>query len=302
MKKIKAYENKEVFYYSPKERKNILKDGTPKQKGQLYENLTLLLHYWDSDKKFFKSIETEKDQLRADEETAEKELTKILREKGFKVHLRGDEDKEKEHYIHFTFGICMHQIPKFNEWNESVFKYLFKEDDSLNTYEEFLNAFYKDKGINAELDEETQESFNSLDDDLKEAVKELLKYENEELKDITEVREENDGVYLDFGYKSYLIMTEAEAQERAEDYIKESLWAFNTDFIQSHCNGDISDKVIKAIQEQYEDGNEAILSLIEDINEFIEDAISADGRGHFLSSYDGQETELKNGFVYIRDN
>jgi len=302
MKKIKAYENKEVFYYSPKERKNILRDGTPKQKGRLYENLSLLLHYWDSDKKFFKSIETEKEQLRADEEALEKELTRILRDKGFKVHLRGDEDEEKEQYIHFTFGIRMHQIPKFNNWNQSIFKYLFKDDDSLNTYEEFLNAFYKDKRINPDIDETTQEAFNLLEDSLKDAVKELLKYENEELKDITEIREENDGVYLDFGYKSYLIMTDEEAQKKAENYIKDSLWAFNTEFIKYHCKDDISYKVIKAIQEQYEDGNEAVLSLIEDIDEFIEDAISADGRGHFLSSYDGQETELKNGFVYIRDN
>jgi hypothetical protein len=42
-----------------------------------------------------------------------------------------------------------------------------------------------------------------------------------------------------------------------------------------------------------EGANELVRALIEDMDAFIEDAIGADGRGHFLSSYDGNEEEIK---------
>jgi len=34
-------------------------------------------------------------------------------------------------------------------------------------------------------------------------------------------------------------------------------------------------------------------AIIEDMDSFVQDAISADGRGNFLSSYDGDEQEIK---------
>jgi hypothetical protein len=48
---------------------------------------------------------------------------------------------------------------------------------------------------------------------------------------------------------------------------------------------------IKEIQQKCESGNEELKSLIGDMDDFKEDSISADGRGHFMSSYDGQENE-----------
>ena len=52
-----------------------------------------------------------------------------------------------------------------------------------------------------------------------------------------------------------------------------------------------------------EGANDAILALIKKtdggLDGFVEDAISADGRGHFLSSYDGDENE-ENGFYIYR--
>ena len=54
-------------------------------------------------------------------------------------------------------------------------------------------------------------------------------------------------------------------------------------------------------QELCEDANEIVKAIITDINEFIEDAISSDGRGHFLNGYDGTEEEL-NGFYIYRTN
>ena len=40
--------------------------------------------------------------------------------------------------------------------------------------------------------------------------------------------------------------------------------------------------------------NELLKAMITDIDEFVEDAVSAFGRGHFLSSYDGEENEEEN--------
>ena len=47
--------------------------------------------------------------------------------------------------------------------------------------------------------------------------------------------------------------------------------------------------------------NGLVYALIDNLNEFIEDAVDADGRGHFLSWYDGYENE-ENGFYIYRAN
>ncbi len=58
---------------------------------------------------------------------------------------------------------------------------------------------------------------------------------------------------------------------------------------------------IKSLQEKCESGNEDIKSLIGDLDEFKEDSISADGRGHFITSYDGIEhgTDVNGETLYI---
>ena len=93
----------------------------------------------------------------------------------------------------------------------------------------------------------------------------------------------------------YLVLTDEEADEKAAEYIKDSVWAFTPSFIIDHSGAldhdKASEQVVKAIGEQCESGNAAMTNLIDDMDEFIEDAISADGRGHFMSSYDGNENE-----------
>ena len=94
-----------------------------------------------------------------------------------------------------------------------------------------------------------------------------------------------------------LILCDDEADEKCEEYILDSLWAFNADFIASHVSNDRIDdyselvKSISAIQEQCEGANSAVKAMIDDLDEFVKDAISADGRGHFISHYDGEEFE-----------
>lgn len=101
----------------------------------------------------------------------------------------------------------------------------------------------------------------------------------------------------------YAIGTDEEAQEAASEYIKRTLWAFNASFILSHSKAGYSAELERCLKDMQtklcESANELVAALIEDMDEFIEDAISADGRGHFLSSYDGNEEEIKvNGAFY----
>lgn len=111
--------------------------------------------------------------------------------------------------------------------------------------------------------------------------------------------------------QEYKVYTDEEADQAAADYIKESLWAFNAEFILEHsaASEDTTaredEEIIKAlrmVQENICEGANALVKvLISDIDTFIEDAIDADGRGHFLSSYDGEEHE-SNGFYICRTN
>ena len=96
----------------------------------------------------------------------------------------------------------------------------------------------------------------------------------------------------------YLVLTDEEADQRAEDYIRDSVWAFLPGFIADHCPRGIDAGVISIIQTKCEDANDPILGMIEDFDEFVNDAISVDGRGHFLSTYDGEEYGSGEYFIY----
>jgi len=97
----------------------------------------------------------------------------------------------------------------------------------------------------------------------------------------------------------YLVLTDSEADAEVASQIKESLWAFNPSFLADVT--DIDESVFVAIQQnnQCETNNTAIERLIgRDMDYFIGRAVSADGRGHFLSSYDGNEGEQGEYFIY----
>lgn len=92
----------------------------------------------------------------------------------------------------------------------------------------------------------------------------------------------------------YLVLTDKEADEKAAKYIKDSLWAFNAEFLAAQT--DLPVEVFTAIIEngKCESNNDVMEQIINksgDMEEFISSAISADGRGHFMSSYDGNENE-----------
>ena len=97
----------------------------------------------------------------------------------------------------------------------------------------------------------------------------------------------------DYKEDDYLVCTDEEADEKAKEYIEDTLWAFNPWFL-AEWSG-VDHEVFEAIQsnERYEGNNDAILRLIGDnLGDLVHDAIATDGRGHFLSSYDGEEHEV----------
>jgi hypothetical protein len=89
--------------------------------------------------------------------------------------------------------------------------------------------------------------------------------------------------------EDYLILTDEEADEKAKEYILDSLWAFTPNFLASATGIDL--EVFEAIQNngRCESNNDAILRLVDDEDALVEEAIMWDGRGHFLSHYDGNE-------------
>jgi hypothetical protein len=104
------------------------------------------------------------------------------------------------------------------------------------------------------------------------------------------------------GCEEWIVGTDEEANEACTDYIKQSLWAFNAAFILSHSKVKFSEKLEKCLKQMQEklceDCNDLMEALVQDMDAFVQDAISADGRGHFLSSYDSEEVEVVIDGVY----
>jgi len=90
--------------------------------------------------------------------------------------------------------------------------------------------------------------------------------------------------------EDYLVLTDENADDAVREEIEQTLWAFNPSFLSAHTN--VSEEAIKKIQELYEGANDALAEMIKDFDEFVEDAVACDGRGHFLAGYDGNEDEV----------
>lgn len=111
----------------------------------------------------------------------------------------------------------------------------------------------------------------------------------------------------------YIICTDVEANDLAYEYIVDTLWAFLPSFLAGETGIDI--EVFEALNAngKCELNNDAIASLIKAtgvvpesaIQDFVDSAIGADGRGHFLAQYDHEEHEVKVGdktfYIYRMD-
>ena len=90
----------------------------------------------------------------------------------------------------------------------------------------------------------------------------------------------------------YMCITDEDADSEAHDKIMESLWAFRPSYLASTTGLDIEVFEAMANNNKCEDNNDAIASLIKNtcgLDAFVYEAISFDGRGHFLAPYDHNE-------------
>lgn len=89
----------------------------------------------------------------------------------------------------------------------------------------------------------------------------------------------------------------------AADYIEDSLWTFDPDFIVEHTDlpAEAEDMIAMFVDKKEYKANSTIKALINDWPKFVADAIKSFGRGTWLSSYDGGEDE-QNGFFIYRVN
>ena len=120
--------------------------------------------------------------------------------------------------------------------------------------------------------------------------------------EVTDFEINNDEYILPNG-DSYFVLTDDEADEYATSEIEDMLWAFNADFLASYTG--LHKAVFDSLAEGYERSNEAIMALINNagsLDEFVQESIDADGRGHFVANYDGEEIELENDYYAYRVN
>ena len=87
--------------------------------------------------------------------------------------------------------------------------------------------------------------------------------------------------------EDYLVLTDEEADEAVREEIEESLWAFTPSFLSAHT--DVDEEVFVALADRCEANNDSFKRMIKDFDAFVEQAVGADGRGHFLAGYDHEE-------------
>jgi len=108
---------------------------------------------------------------------------------------------------------------------------------------------------------------------------------------------------ISIGGGVYRVLTDDEADEACADQISESVWAFNADFLAGQTG--IDRAVFEALADKCEGAQDAIKSIIDGscgIAEFVDSAVSADGRGSFLAGWDGDEIEGYNDWYLYRVN
>ena len=146
-----------------------------------------------------------------------------------------------------------------------------------------------------------------ITDEKKRALQQFLSIPDDDMDDIK--LQGFDANCLEIYKEEYLVLTDAEADAKAREEIERSLWAFQPSFILSHCSTydrmsnweyDDAKASLEKIQGHFcESINELIRAMIADLDEFVEDAICEDGRGHFISTYDGDENEeIVDGVTY----
>lgn len=109
---------------------------------------------------------------------------------------------------------------------------------------------------------------------------------------------------VEFDGEQYAIAyIEEKADKACGEYIENTIWAFDPYFLEQMT--DVPAEMFEAVQYKCDSINEALQILVMrtcGMDDFVDAAINADGRGHFLSPYDGEEIELAcGGYAYRID-
>lgn len=107
--------------------------------------------------------------------------------------------------------------------------------------------------------------------------------------------------------KRFYVLTDEEADEVTEQNISETLWTFNDWFLAPYL--DINKYIIRRVQkETSEDCNTLFYKILDcegKFKDFVDKAVSVDGRGTYITGYDGIEREIshkdKDFFIYRMD-
>ncbi len=161
-----------------------------------------------------------------------------------------------------------------------------------------------DLGFNKAQIDELREDFKKAIEGIKvwEEDPKIIALAVEEEYEVDDITPEYENCYA-VGGREYRVLTDSEADDAAHNYCKDTIWAFNPEFLVKYVPKGITVKVIEALQDSCEDGNDGILAWVGDnLDDLVEAAIEADGRGHFLSGYDGLELKRTIGgelfFIY----
>lgn len=129
-------------------------------------------------------------------------------------------------------------------------------------------------------------NIKNLDDLRVEALIQFLEVEVEDVDAIiTDGYDKNK--YAVYG-GGYLVLTDEEATLYTKANIIETCSYFTADFLETMTG------IPAVVFKHLVDENEAVLETIEKtcgIDEFVDEAIRWDGRGHFIGCYDGEENE-----------
>lgn len=145
------------------------------------------------------------------------------------------------------------------------------------------------------------------EDALKKFLVQQGEFSEDEINEVI-IKKEWDSYYSEYRFDvygdEYLVLDDDRAYATAFHEISQELWAFNDDFIIAHLKNDIKygsypvdlselRAALGVMREKLCEGaNTIIYALIDDLEEFVEDAIAADGRGNFISSYNCEEHEV----------
>jgi hypothetical protein len=112
---------------------------------------------------------------------------------------------------------------------------------------------------------------------------------------------DDDGAF-ESGPGEWLALTDDDADECVREHIRDSLWAFRPEFLASVTGMDERIFTTFAEANLCESANEAVEALVQHtcgLDKLVKEAVASDGRGHFLSSYDGEEREVVVGKTYL---